>query len=371
MALPAAPFVFDGSTSTPGWWGSINITNDGSAAFDHCEIRNPGYFYSAGIYKNSSGSLVLKNSLLANSSGAGLRLASGSSSIVSENNQFVGNDRGVRLGIDTSFSDTTSTFSNNSSAPVSADGGTHTTDVSWELSSDASLVIFDNHTVTEGSTLTLAPGLVLKSAQYDGFIINGTLTAEGTTENPIYLTSYRDDSVGGDANNDGTATTASSGWWSGVDIRNNGSANLDYCTVAYCGYFNAAGIYMRSSGGLSLQNSQINSTGGSGLRLTTGYTSFLSENNQFNDNESGVPFWALIRPLAIRPPHSRITVLLRFSADGGTHTTDVSWELSSDYSIVISGNHTVAEGGSLTLQPGIVLKAVQYSGIICFRYIYR
>ena len=52
------------------------------------------------------------------SSGAGLRLLEGSSSVTCENNRFEDNVLGVHLGLNTSFSDTTSTFSNNSVAQV-------------------------------------------------------------------------------------------------------------------------------------------------------------------------------------------------------------------------------------------------------------
>ena len=352
----------DGSSPRVDWWRGVYVRNSGSAELDYCTISYAGYWDDIGLSKSGSGDLNLRRSAIQNTSGSGLRVTSGYGSLLSEENRFENNHYGAQIGLNTSFSDTTSSFIDNLYGQVIVDGGTHTDDVSWELSSAYSILLIDRTYIDEGASLTVSPGVVIKSARYEGLHVDGQLNCIGTIGAPVHFTSYLDDTVGGDTNNDGDATSPGVDWWRGIDVRNSGSAELDYCTISYAGYWNEVGLSKSGSGDLSLRRSSVRNTFGSGLRVRSGYGSLLSEDNRFENNHYGVR-------IGLNTSFSDTTSVFsdniygQVAVDGGTHTDDVRWELSSDYSILILDSTTIAEGATLTLVPGLVLKYARYKGL--------
>lgn len=99
---------------------------------------------------------------------------------------------------------------------------TYTSNTTWTVA-NSPYVLDGDVTVASGATLTIEPGVVVKfNGTFRQLSVSGTLSAAGTSANHIYFTSYKDDSVGGDTNGDGTASQPAAGQWYAINV---GSGN--------------------------------------------------------------------------------------------------------------------------------------------------
>jgi len=121
---------------------------------------------------------------------------------------------------DPATSDVTNTYQ-----AIFIDYGDISSSVSWE-ETEVPLCFFDYLLrVTSTGTLTIASGTVVKSSAADfQFEYGSTVTRTG-----VIFTSFRDDSLLGDTNCDGTASSPLDGDWVGIEVEDSGS-NFTYQT---------------------------------------------------------------------------------------------------------------------------------------------
>lgn len=158
----------------------------------------------------------------------------------------------------------------------------------WQ-DTDMPIVVDSALTILAGETLTLDPGVAIKFESGSALDVEGAIEALGSAQEPVTFTSLRDDSIGGDTNADGAATTPSPGAWSGINITSpNLASTLDHTEIAYAGTYAAIDI----TGGASptISNSNIHHASGNGIYAYGGASPHIFNNNISDTEGNGIGF---------------------------------------------------------------------------------
>jgi len=243
-------------------------------------------------------------------------------------------------------------------------------------------VISGEYIVPSSATLEIEPGVVLKFDTDSSLKVNGALSAEGTSGEPIVFTSLHDDDcgiTGGCGDTNGTTTLASAGNWKSIYIASpTASSVISHAIVRYGGaiapfgdyatniwiknsdtiirdstieYSEAYGIKVDGAGGGTIASNVIRENGMAGLYIYV--TSNLAvESNTFTGNST-----AALDVLSSYPTFSGNT------ADGnGINGIQMKLVLDRDYTFTANLPYYMIEdaiimpGNTLTISAGTILK---------------
>ena len=243
----------------PGDWYSVIITSASGtgSSFEHCQIRYGGYL--SGFPTNQYGAIrvlgtstpSIKNcSFFSNAQG--LVVGNGSKPNIADCTFTTSETTpiSVSLGAAPIFSNIV--FSRNNINAVGILPGEYTGTGNYTLEK-LNLAGIDNIpyyiqqdiTLSKDISLKIQAGVILKFNKPDNgsqnvrVKVDGLLTAEGTTAEPIIFTTETDDEYGGDTNNDGSLSKPGLGEWYGFITSNESKdSKFSNCIFRYGGYYN-------------------------------------------------------------------------------------------------------------------------------------
>ena len=165
-------------------------------------------------------------------------------------------------------------------------------DATWDIT-DTSYYLVDTVNLAVGKTLTIDSGVIVKFNTDRNLMVNGTLLVNGTEANPVYFTSVKDDTIGGDTNGNGVSNGAR-GDWRRIEFTSYSSPTslVNHAIIRFGGhddYYHAndRGAITLANASPTIQNTTITENTYAGI-LAADSTPVLVCNNILNNTKYGL-----------------------------------------------------------------------------------
>ena len=235
------------TTAAKADWGTINTNGLNSSVFNHCNFFFSGMSQYAALAITSSSNATVTNCLFAHNDGfygdeGALSAADAGSATIIRNNIFYDNVK--PLSVNTLFSLDSSNVFHNPNSPTQTNTYNDifiesineiATPITY-LETEVAFIINDND-LWISSTLTLGNNVVIKFKPASTIVLNNGATSSIINYNGtgVVFTSYKDDSLKGDSNADGTATSPAANDWGGI-YDNGTSVYMTWANIHYDSY---------------------------------------------------------------------------------------------------------------------------------------
>ena len=338
--------------------GAVSLYN-ASPTIDSCSMTNSYY----GVLMQGTSSPNFSNNDIGTSTVVPIALSFSASPVFSNNSFSTADNQYNAIGI------LSETVVANSYLPIR----------SFTSVPNVTYLMLGTVTIPPAYTLTIQPGVVIKSYNYyNRLIIQGKVVAQGTADSTIVFTSVHDDQYGNpfDTNKNGNITNPARGDWGGITLEstNDTTSIFKYCVLRYGNtpgaYYN--GVY--TEGLLTLIN-----------------TSATIENDTLTDNVYGVYAYLVSKPtigncvfvnsqytpiamsISANPTFTGSNVMqnpgLRalgiighaVGANGTVYRRDFAGYTNITY--VILNDVTINSGTFVNVEPGVVIKMNPSTGI--------
>ncbi len=292
----------NGSATVParGDWNNIGIAgNNNQSSFDYCEIYYGGGYQDRYVMSlDSETNVSVTNCTFAHNEGddGALDASLADTGTIIQNNVFYDNTWPLNINCSYNIDDSNIFHDLSGRSDVNDHNGIQVNNmvvegaITWSETEVPFVFDGSEMSIALGKSLTLSPGVMIKLQNNDWWV-RGTLIAEGTMSQSIWFTSYKDDTVGGDTNNDGSTTSAGPGDWAYIKIlETNNISSFNYCKFYYGGgYYSADHTLELDTGSTaSVTNcSFVHNKGASKCVLNAwlAETGTLIAYNQFYNNE--------------------------------------------------------------------------------------
>jgi len=346
-----------------GAWSQIQSASSGSIiTLDTCKVEYGGSGNSGLIYANQ-GTVNLNNTILINSSSAGIRLntatvnlANSPISLCEWPVEFTNN------GVFHNIGGNTFTGNKHDAAYIYFTGLSG----SWNLELlSIPFVFYSSFYIYDTASMTIASGNALKSNNW--IYVDGILKAVADVGQRIIFTTVNNDNIGGDTNADGVATVPARSSWGGIQFRNTSNdaeCVLRRCDITFGGSGNRGGIIIENASPTIDSCLMSNNYYGAEIR---GVSKPNFTNNTM-ESSSVVPIALTFdaEPLFLNNTFSfsdnqyDAIGLLGSTLGANSHLIQRDVTGIPNVTYLMLGELTIPEAYTLTIDTGIVIKSTSY-----------